>query len=160
VWKINRSTAAVRQSIASGYLTMRAMKGQFARSAAIGVVAVLVCALAPGARAEVHIEGSPEAVRVATSHDAISAVLSALAATFKVKYRTDIALDAVAGAAYSGSIREVISNLLDGYNYVVKSNQDKIEIVVYGKRGEAAIPAPPAPPATPAKGIVAQWLQR
>jgi hypothetical protein len=139
---------------------MGAMKRQFARSAAIGVAAALVCALAPGARAEVHIEGSPAAVRVTTSHDAISAVLSAFGATFKVKYRTEIALDAVAGDAYSGSIREVISRLLDGYNYVVKGDQDRIEIVVFGKRGGTAIPAQPAPPATPAKGIVQQWRQR
>jgi 3-hydroxy-3-methylglutaryl CoA synthase len=136
------------------------MKHQFARSAAIGVAAVLVYTLAPGARAEVHIEGSPAAVRVTTSHDAISAVLSALGETFKVKYHTEIALDTIAGATYSGSIREVISSLLDGYNYVVMSDQDRIKIVVYGKRGGAAIPAPPAPPATPAKGIVSQWRQR
>jgi hypothetical protein len=136
------------------------MRRQFSRSAAIGMAAVLVCALSPGARAEVHIEGSLAAVRVTTSHDAISAVLSAFSATFKVKYRTEIALDAVAGAAYSGSIREVISSLLDGYNYVVKSDQDGIEIAVLGKRGEAAIPAPPVPPATPTKSIVSQWRQR
>lgn len=136
------------------------MKGQFARSAAIAMAPVLACALAPDARAEVHIEGSPATVRVTTSHDAISAVLSAFAATFKVKYRTEIALDAIAGAAYSGSIREVISSLLDGYNYVVMSDQDRIRIVVYGKRGGAAIPAPSTPPATPAKSIVSQWRQR
>jgi hypothetical protein len=54
----------------------------------------------------------------------------------------------------------VISSLLDGYKYVVKNDQDRIEIVVLGKRGGTAIPAPPAPPATPAKGIVSQWRQR
>ena len=157
MWKANRSTAALRQSIASVYSAAVAMRRQFARRAAIGVAAVLVCALSPGLRAEVQIEGSPAAVRVTTSHDAISAVLSAFAATFKVKYRTEIALDAVAGDTYSGSIREVISNLLDGYNYVVKSDQDEIEIVILGKRGKAAIPAPPAPASTPTKGIVSQW---
>ena len=157
MWKRDRSTAALRQSISSANRAVRAMRRQFARSAAIGVAAVLVYALAPGARAEVHIEGSPAAIRITTSHDAISAVLSAFEATFNVKYRTEIALDAVAGDAYSGSIREVISSLLDGYNYVVKSDQDRIEIIVLGKRGGAAIPPPPVPPATPAKGIVSQW---
>lgn len=137
-----------------------AMKHQFARSVVIGVAAVLMCSLALGARAEVQIEGSPAAVRVTTSHDTISDVLSAFAATFKVKYRAEIVLDSVAGAAYSGSIRQVIAGLLDGYNYVLKSDQDRIEIIVFGKRGEAAIPSLPAPAATPAKGIVSQWRQR
>lgn len=154
---IDCHTAAVDPS---AYRAMWGMRRKFARSTAIGVVAVLVCALAPGARAEVHIEGSPAAVRITTSYNTISDVLSAFAARFKVKYRTEIALDAVAGAAYSGSIREVISSLLDGYNYVVKSEQDRIEIVVFGKRGAAAIPTPPAPSATPAEGIVSQWRQR
>lgn len=160
MWKTNRSTAVLRQSITWAYRATMATECRFARSAAIGVAAALACAYAPGARAEVHIEGSPAAVRVTTSHDEISAVLLEFAATFKVKYRSEIALDAVAGAIYSGSIREVISSLLDGYNYVVKSDRDSIEIIVYGKRGTAAIPAPPAAPVTPAKGIVSQWRQR
>jgi hypothetical protein len=116
-----------------------------------------MCGLATPACSEVHIEGGPAAVRVTTNHDSITDVLSAFAATFNVKYRTEIVLNAVAGAAYSGSLREVISSLLDGYNYVVKSDQGGIEIIVFGRRGGAAIPAPPAPPATPAKGIVSQW---
>jgi hypothetical protein len=127
---------------------------------ALALCAALICGLGAPACAEVHIEGNPAALRVTTSQDSISDVLSALVAIFKVKYRTEIALDAVAGAAYSGSIRKVISSLLDGYNYVVKSDQERIEIVVFGRRGGAPIPAPPAPPARPDKGIVAQWRQR
>ncbi len=132
------------------------MQREFARSRAIGLAVALLCGLVPGARAEVHIEGTPAAVRVTTTHDEISAVLSAFTATFKIRYRTEIALDAVAGPAYSGSIREVISRLLDGYNYVVKGDHETIEIVVFGVRGAAANPAP-APQATPAKGIASQW---
>ena len=110
----------------------------------------LVCSLPRIAGAEVHVEGSPAAVHVTTSQDTISNVLSALAATFDVQYRTSIPLDAAADATYSGSFRQVISRLLDGYSYVIKADDSKTtEIVVLGKRGEAANPPPKAPTDNP-----------
>jgi hypothetical protein len=123
---------------------------------AFGLGAALIGALAASARAEVHVEGSPAAVRITTGQDAIADVLSAVAATFNVGYRSAIPLDAPANAAYSGSFGQVISRLLNGYNYVIKTDQGSTEIVAFGRRGEVAIP-PPAPKAPPAKGIVSQW---
>ncbi len=93
------------------------------------------------ASAEVHVEGSPAVVRVSTSRDTISDVLSALAATFDVRHRTAIPLDAAADATYSGSLQQVISRLLDGYNYMVKTDDSKTtEIVVFGTRGKVVNP--------------------
>jgi hypothetical protein len=106
---------------------------------------VFACSLPTITCAEVHVEGSPPAVRVTTSRDTISDVLSALAATFKVQYRTAIPLNAAADATYSGSFRRVISRLLEGYNYVIKTDDSKtVEIVVLSERGEAVNP-PKAP---------------
>jgi len=123
---------------------------------AFGLGAALIGGLAVSARAEVHVEGSPAAVRITTSQDAIADVLSAVAATFNVGYRSAIPLEAPANAAYSGSFGQVVSRLLNGYNYVIKTDQGSTEIVVFGRRGEVAIP-PPAPKAPPPKGIVSQW---
>jgi hypothetical protein len=122
----------------------------------LGLATALCCGLATAARADVHIEGSPAAVRVETERAAISDVLSAFAGTFKVTYRTAIPLDAVADATYAGSFGQVISRLLDGYNYVVKKHGETTEITVFGRRGEVAIP-PPAPKAAPAAGILSRW---
>jgi hypothetical protein len=108
------------------------------------------------AGAEVQVEGSPAAIRVTTSQDAISDVLSAFAATFNLQYRTAIPLDAAANASYSGSFAQVISRLLDGYNYVIKRDRETTEIVVFGKRGEVAIP-PPSPKAPTNKSILSRW---
>ena len=106
---------------------------------------VLVCSLPTIASAEVHVEGNPAAVRVSTSRDTISDVLSALAATFSVRYRTVIPLDAAAAATYSGSLQQVISRLLDGYNYMIKTDDSKTtEVIVFGRRGEVVTP-PKAP---------------
>ena len=102
---------------------------------------VFVYSLPTIARAEVHVEGSPAVVRVTTSRDTISDVLLALAATFNVQYRTAIPLNAAADATYSGSFRQVISRLLDGYNYTIKTDDSKTaEIVVLSKRGDAVNP--------------------
>jgi hypothetical protein len=113
----------------------------------------LSCGVASVAAAEVNVEGTPAAVRITTSQDTISDVLAAVAATFNVKYRTAIPLDAAANATYSGSFGQVISRLLNGYSYVIKKNQDATEIVIFGKRGEAALP----PKAAPAKGNLSRW---
>jgi hypothetical protein len=106
---------------------------------------VFVCSLPTIARAEVHVEGSAAVVRITTSRDTISDVLSALAVTFKVQYRTAIPLNAPADATYSGSFRQVISRLLDGYSYAIKTDDSKtVEIVVLSKRGDTVNP-PKAP---------------
>jgi hypothetical protein len=119
---------------------------------AFALSVAFMCSLPTFARAEVHVEGSSGAVRVTTSRDTISDVLSALAATFNVRYHTAIPLDAAAGATYSGSFRQVISRLLDGYNYTIKTDDSKTtEIIVFGKRGEASVP----PKASPDKSEVA-----
>jgi len=104
-----------------------------------------VCSVPTIASAEVHVEGSPAVVRVSPARDPISDVLSALAPTFNVRYRTAIPLDAAADATYSGSLQQVISRLLDGYNYMVKTDDSKTtEIVVFGTRGKVVNP-PKAP---------------
>jgi hypothetical protein len=112
------------------------------------------CGLATIACADVHVEGTPAAVRVTTNQDTIADVLSAFAATFNIKYRTAIPLTAASNGTYSGSFGQVVARLLDGYSYVIKKDQDTTEIVVFGRRGEATIP-PKAPPAP--KGVLSRW---
>ena len=119
------------------------------RRCVFALLVVFVCSLPTIANAEVHVEGTPAGVRVTTNRDTISDVLSALAARFNVQYRTAIPLDAAAAATYSGSLRQVISRLLDGYNYTIKIDDSKTtEIAVLGKRGEVVNP-PKAPPDKP-----------
>ncbi len=115
------------------------------RRCAFALSVVFVCSLPTIASAEVHVEGSPALVRVSTSRDTISDVLSALAATFNVQYRTAIPLNTAAEATYSGSLRQVLSRLLDGYSYTIKADDSKTtEIVVFGTRGKVVGP-PKAP---------------
>jgi hypothetical protein len=121
-----------------------------------GLATALTCGLATSTYAEVHVEGNLGKIRVTTNQDAISDVLSAFAATFNVKYRTAIPLDAAASATYAGSLRTVISRLLDGYNYVIKTDQNTTEIVIFGRSGKVAN-QPSAPKDSPSKGILSRW---
>ena len=94
------------------------------------------------------------AIRITTNQDTIADVLSAFAASFNIKYRTAVPLTAASSGTYSGSFGQVVARLLDGYSYVIKKDQDTTEIVVFGQRGEAAIP-PKAPPAP--KSVLSRW---
>jgi hypothetical protein len=108
------------------------------------LAAVLMGTQATIARAEVHVEGDLTAVRVTTSQEPISDVLSALAAALHVRYRSAVRLDASANEIYSGSLKQVVARLLEGYNYVMKRDHETTEIVVVGRRGDKAISVPHA----------------
>ena len=124
------------------------------RSCTLALAATIACGAGTLARAEVHVEGNGAAVRVTIDHAALADVLSALATSFKVTYRTSVPLDAAADATYVGSLGQVMSRLLAGYNYVVKTEGATTEIVILGRRGEIAIP-PPAP--KPAPTFMSRW---
>jgi|SRR5215467_8494446 len=126
------------------------------RGYSFSLAVVLTCGVATIASAEVHVEGNTMAVRVTTGQDTIDDVLSALAAVFNIQYRTAIPLDAAASKTYSGSFGRVIYRLLDGYNYVIKKDQETIEIVVFGRSGTATIPAQAITP-LPTKGVLSRW---
>ncbi len=123
---------------------------------AAGFLSTLLLGMpATSARAEVNVEGTPAALLVTTTRDAVSDVMSALAATFNVRYRSAVRLDAAAGLKYSGSLGEVIGRLLDGYSYVIRKDQDVFEVVVVGSNGARAIPI--QAPAPRKENITSRW---
>ena len=123
------------------------------RRCLLGAVTALACGVATCACAEVRIEGNLGALRVSTSGDALSDVLSAFGAQLPVKYRTSVPLGVEINGVYSGSLAQVVSRLLDGYNYVIKTDRERTEILVLGKSGEAVVP----PKAPLAKGVLSRW---
>ena len=122
-----------------------------------GLLAVLTlgCCLAMTARAcaEVRVEGNPAALRVTSSGDALSEILSAFGASFAVRVRSAVPLDEVISGAYAGSLPHVVSRLLRDYNYVIKQDQGSSEIMVFGRKGEVVV----APEVLPSKGALSRW---
>jgi hypothetical protein len=102
-----------------------------------------------------RVQGDPKAVRVDARQTTIADVLAGLATAFNIRYRSSIALNDVRNGTYSGPLRQVISRVLDGYNYVIKYEDSKLNIIVVGKVGEAA----PQTAAAPQAGAAPQAAQ-
>jgi hypothetical protein len=88
----------------------------------------------------VRVRGDMAAVRLDARRTTIADVLSALNAAFDISYRSAIALDEEINGTYAGSLRRVISRVLDGYNYVIKQDDAKLDVIILGRRGERAVP--------------------
>jgi hypothetical protein len=126
------------------------------RQAALAIM--LIFGVPATAGAEVRIEGNAAAVRVSTSQDTIADVLSALGAAFKLRYRTAVPLNATISLTYSGSLRQVIARILDGYNYLVNVDQETTEVIVLGSRGQIAIPSTtPSVKAAAPPDVISRW---
>jgi hypothetical protein len=111
--------------------------------------------------ASVRVRGDAAAVRLDARRTTIAGVLSALNATFDMSYRSAIVLDEEINGTYAGSLRRVISRVLDGYNYVLKQDGSKLDVIILGKRGERAVPvAVPVDPFRPLRERKRPWLFR
>jgi hypothetical protein len=119
----------------------------------LAAATALACGLATPVSAEVHVEGNLGALRVTTSGDALSDVLTAFGARWPVRYRSSVPLDVKIAGAYAGSLSQVVARLLDGYNYVIRRDRELTEIIVFGARGEAVV----APRVHPVKGALSRW---
>jgi hypothetical protein len=84
-----------------------------------------------------HIEGNVTALRIEVRQTTIADVLSALA-RFNIRYRSSSGLDEVLDGTYAGSLGHVVARLLNGYDYAAKEDGLKLEVMVFGKRGEVA----------------------
>ena len=111
-------------------------------SAALSIAALLVTApLCHAIGADVRVQGTVDAVRVEARDATGTQILAALAGHFALRYRgsTD-------GRGYSGTVegplREVIKRVLDGYNFVINTKGDGLEVVVLGPTSAVAVPPP------------------
>src|SRR5262249_14630298 len=111
------------------------------------VLAVLSVAVTLGAsttcgRAQVSIRGDRAAVHVEANKAPLSEVLSALENAFPIRHRASVPLDRSISGIYRGSVRLVLSRLLDGFNYYIADTAEGgIEITVVGRPG-AVVAAP------------------
>lgn len=100
------------------------------------------------ASAEVGVQGTVTAVQVSASEAPIAEVLSALEKDFDVRCRASISLDGTISGTYQGSLAQVLSRVLQGYDYILKKEAERLELVIVRRRpnpAESAQPSKSAP---------------
>jgi hypothetical protein len=111
---------------------------------------LLIAAHSASARAEIRVEGEASNVRVDARDAAIADVLAVFAARFGLSVRGTVGDRRISGN-FDGSLRQVITRVLDGYNYVVSTRGDGMEVTVLSTASSHAVPSPIyAPPTYPA----------
>ena len=116
------------------------------RAAAALAVAIVT---AGTVHAEVRVNGDARAVQLDATQSNVAEVLSALATAYGLRVKTSRALDRPVGGTYSGSLAQIVSRMLEGYNYFIRHQASEIEVTVIGLQGDppAARPRPPPNPA-------------
>jgi hypothetical protein len=148
------------------YMTIGKTLANALRSIGTTAAAAFVLSFVAGtgpARASVQVHGDVSALRVDCTDASVADVMAALELALKIRYHTTVPLQGTVKGRYSGSLRHVLSSVLDDYNYVVKTSGQTVEVVVVGRHGNGTRPiitrgpqiAPKQAPADEVRGPVA-----
>lgn len=108
------------------------------------VGALAACAaLAPAPLlAAPRVSGSSQAVQIEVQNSSIKDVLSALGRKLDVQFQTFANLDKPLTGTYRGSLQQVLDRLLEGYNFIIRTSQRRLEVTVLGAQNEPAVSTP------------------
>jgi hypothetical protein len=126
----------------------------------------LVAVTADPARAQVRVDGSPDAVHIEARDVPLQEVLAALQAKFNLQYRTDDALETRKTGIFDGPLPRVTARMLDGYDFAMKVTPQGIDVLVLrqdqagGKTVASAVPATATPKGSPAPVMTAAQANR
>ena len=133
------------------------MPRQIHGSAWLLITAILLAALfhAHSVRAEALVSGETDAVRIEARDAAVDEVMVALGTTFGLHYRSPALLSRRVTGTYMGSLQRVVAQLLDGYDFVMKTDSEGVEVWVYGsvKAGGFIVAPKPVEAAKPPPAV-------
>jgi len=98
--------------------------------------AAIVCAQA---RAEVDVQQQAGEIRLQAQNATVAEILSALHA--KLVKSSAASTSVHITGVYRGSLRQILSRVLEGYDYVIKSHGESVEVIVIGN-GAPRAPRP------------------
>ena len=111
-------------------------------SVALSTVLVLVAAFYDSAiGAEVRVQGSADRVRVEARDATPAEILAQVGKHFALSFRGETASHRLT-ATFAGPLREVVKRVLEGYNYVISSGDDGLEVIVVSPESPTAVPPP------------------
>ena len=96
------------------------------------LLAILLLLPALPVRAEVSVTGARDEVRVDVDNAAVEDVMDALGASFALRYRSAAPLGRRITGTHRGMLERVVARVLDGYDFVIRTGPDGIEVTVYG----------------------------
>ncbi len=99
--------------------------------AALPTAVLILLALSMIARADVQVSGETAAIRLVASEASLGQVLEALSTHYGVQSRLPPNLDRPVTGTYGGSLGQLLSRLLQGYNFVVETSASGTRVVVY-----------------------------
>jgi hypothetical protein len=110
--------------------------------AALGLVC-LSAFPATQADAEVAVVGGPDDMHVKVENDTVGHVLETLSRNENLHFRSATPLNKVIGGSFSGSLGQVLSRILIGFDFVVRYSSQGVEVFVFRESGAAPIPSQP-----------------
>jgi hypothetical protein len=100
----------------------------------------------------VQVRGNPEAVTIEARDTSVEDVLAALSRAFDMDYQSSIDLNKPLRGTYVGPLSQVLTRILQGYNFVLKTDNRRIVVTVVGTLNSlaanpsaAGLPASAAP---------------
>jgi hypothetical protein len=94
--------------------------------------------------AEVSLSGTPDRVVLRTQDATLTEIVAALRSTFDLEVKLNGATARMFTGMYSGSVRQVLSRLLTGQDYVLRSAADGMNITLFGASAAVSTVARPA----------------
>jgi hypothetical protein len=115
-------------------MSSRVLQGSRSLFVGASIVIGATLGLAPvAAFAKAEVKGGVEAVNVKLEGASVEEALKALGAAFDVRYQSTANLDRQITGTYRGSLQGVLRRVLDGFDFVLKTQQDSIEVRIIGK---------------------------
>ena len=93
--------------------------------------AIFLQAFSMSARADVKVSGDADALKIEASEASLEEVLAALGRNSGLQFRYPANFSHSVSGTYAGSLRQVLSRLLQGYNFVVESSESGTRLVIY-----------------------------
>lgn len=84
------------------------------------------------------ISGTPQSVVINAQDSSVEEILAGLSHEFKLEYRSSADLGNKVTGSYQGSLRQVLSRILKGYNFVLGTGPTGLEVTVLGTQGGSA----------------------
>ena len=95
------------------------------------LLAIFIQALSMSAYAEFHVTGESDAIKIEANEASVEELLIALREAYGLQYRTSANLSRSVSGTFEGPLQQVLSRLLQGYNFAVETSANGTMVAVY-----------------------------